>query len=99
MNSIRYLIKQKFIPPGHEMMVKFLDGKAPYSSVSYRGWGALGFPTPNSDFPPQALLALTYTCITFPPQWHQILHPLILKTMVLYETLYRSKVSPGRHNW
>ena len=35
-------------------------------SVSYRGWGALGFPTPTLSFPPQALLTLPYSLYTFP---------------------------------
>ena len=50
-----------------------------------RGWGALGFPT-QLRFPPQALPILPILCITFPPQWHQVLH--LLETVILYETLY-----------
>ena len=38
----------------------------PQCSVSYRGWGALGFPTPSSAFSPQALLTLLYTLYNFP---------------------------------
>ena len=58
-----------------------------YISVSYGGWGALGFPIPNSDFPPQTLQLDRILCISFPPQWHQILHLLIIKSVILYEIL------------
>ena len=54
---------------------------------TYRGWGALGFPIPNSDFPPQTLQLDRILCISFPPQWHQILHLLIIKSVILYEIL------------
>ena len=46
------------------------------------------------DFPPLAQLSPLKLCraycilgIIFPPQWHHVLYLLILKTMVLYETL------------
>ena len=38
----------------HKPQTKRLHLKQHYFiSVSYRGWGALGFPTPSFDFPPQ----------------------------------------------
>ena len=44
-------------------------------SASYRGWSALRFPTPKLRFPPLKLCWLYYILhITFPPQWHQVLH-------------------------
>ena len=56
--------------------------------VSYRGWGALGFPTPSSAFPPQALMTLLYTI--FPAQMGS--GPpsacLTCKSNDLYETLH-----------
>ena len=47
----------------------------------------MGFSTPTSSFPPQALLTLPYTLYTFPPQWHQVPHLVSSKTMTVYETL------------
>ena len=38
------------------------------ASVSYRGWGALGFPTPKLKFPPSRFSLTAIVCITFPPQ-------------------------------
>ena len=49
----------------------------------------VGFPTPSSAFPPQALLTLLYTLYYFPTpcKWDQVLHLLVLKVIILYETL------------
>ena len=38
------------------------------SSASYRGWGALRFPTPKLKFPPSRFAPTAILCITFPPQ-------------------------------
>ena len=57
------------------------------------------------DFPPLAQLSPLKLCraycilgIIFPPQWHQVLYLLILKTMVLYETLYGIFFSGKKHS-
>ena len=58
-------------------------------SVSYKGWGALGFPIPRSasPLPPKLCWLYCILCITSPPQWHQVLSLLVLKAMTLYEIL------------
>ena len=68
----------------------------------YRGRGVQGFSTlassqartwdqgyfdPSSASFPSCQDSQTNFCIIFPPQWHQVLHLLILAMMILYEML------------
>ena len=52
------------------------------ATVSYRGWGALGFPTPGSS-----LLTSAICLYYFPTQDRHFPYLAISKFMILYETL------------
>ena len=49
------------------------------------------FPPKLSLFPPPSnssdSTVYMYFCITFPPQWHQVLNLFVLETVILYEPL------------
>ena len=54
-------------------------------SVSYRGWGALGFPTLNFDSPVKFSKSTVYFVLfSHPSQWHQVLYLFVSETMILY---------------
>ena len=75
------------IYPLHQSPVMWLHSIQYTNPVFHtEGRGALGFPIPNLDFPPQTDWLYRILCISFPPQWHQVLHLLITKLVILYET-------------
>ena len=60
--------------------------------------GCPGISHHNLKFPPQSLLTLPYTLYVFPPQWHQVPHLVISKTMTLNETLHYTHTHTHRTN-
>ena len=55
-------------------------------SVSYRGWGAQGFPTPSSASPPPSFADSTvYFVLLSHPKWNQVLHLLVLNEKCVYK--------------
>ena len=58
------------------------DWETDFCSVSYRGWGALEYPTPRLEFFPSSFTeSAIYSCVSFPHR------PRYLRTVCLYETL------------
>ena len=60
-----------------------------YTSISYRGWDAMGFPTPIAQVSPtQTLLTLLYTlCYNVCSNPSSVSAPSFSSSMILFETL------------